>query len=159
MKKSDKEKPKQLLIRSKNDKVIAGVAGGIAEYFEVDANLVRFAFILVTLLGGAGIPLYFILWLLLPSQSSRKTDTLRENIDEMKDVAHKVVEEFKTHHEDEKQEKKPHSQKWLALFLILIGVLFLLNNFGMLWWFSLEKWWPVILIGLGVVVFFRHEKK
>jgi phage shock protein C len=50
--------------------MLAGVASGIAAYAGIDATLVRIAFALVTLLGGAGIPLYLACWLLIPDEES-----------------------------------------------------------------------------------------
>jgi len=54
--------PVPRLARSADDRLIAGVCGGIAAALGVDANLVRFVFALLALAGGAGILLYFALW-------------------------------------------------------------------------------------------------
>ena len=54
------------LYRSPNEKLVAGVCGGIAEYFQVDPVLVRGAFVVCCLLTGITVFLYPILWLLLP---------------------------------------------------------------------------------------------
>lgn len=54
------------LARSTTDRMIAGVAGGLAEYFDIDATLVRALFVIVTLLGGSGVLLYIILWVIMP---------------------------------------------------------------------------------------------
>ena len=56
------------LYRSKDNRVIAGVCGGIAEYFNVDPTVVRLAWIVFTLLGGSGILAYFIAWLIIPEK-------------------------------------------------------------------------------------------
>ena len=48
--------------RSEQDRVIAGVCGGLASALRVDATLVRLAFALLAIAGGAGILLYFALW-------------------------------------------------------------------------------------------------
>jgi signal transduction histidine kinase len=48
--------------RSEQDRVVAGVCGGVAAALDVDANLVRFVFALLALAGGAGILLYLALW-------------------------------------------------------------------------------------------------
>jgi phage shock protein PspC (stress-responsive transcriptional regulator) len=50
--------------------MLAGVAAGVADYFEVDATLVRIGFVALTLLGGAGVPLYVAAWLLIPEEGS-----------------------------------------------------------------------------------------
>lgn len=54
------------LFRSRSDRQLAGVCAGIAEYFGWDPTLVRVGWILLTLLGGSGILLYLILWLVMP---------------------------------------------------------------------------------------------
>jgi phage shock protein PspC (stress-responsive transcriptional regulator) len=54
------------LRRSRGDKVIGGVAGGLAEYSGIDALLWRVGFVALTLAGGTGIIVYLLLWLLMP---------------------------------------------------------------------------------------------
>lgn len=54
------------LYRSTTNKMVAGVASGLAEYLELDPSLVRIAFVILALLGGPGILLYIILWIVLP---------------------------------------------------------------------------------------------
>jgi phage shock protein PspC (stress-responsive transcriptional regulator) len=51
---------------SRNNRTLAGVCGGIADYYGWDPTLVRVAWIVLTLLGGSGILLYLILWLVMP---------------------------------------------------------------------------------------------
>lgn len=55
------------LMRSRHDRTLAGVCGGIAEYYGWEPTLVRVAWIVLTLLGGSGILLYLILWLVMPA--------------------------------------------------------------------------------------------
>ena len=59
------------LQRSTTDRVIAGVAGGLGAYFEIDPVLVRIGFIVLTFLGGAGPFLYLIGWLAIPREENR----------------------------------------------------------------------------------------
>lgn len=54
------------LYRSRQNRTLAGVCGGIAEYLGWDPTLVRVAWIILTLLGGSGILIYLILWLVMP---------------------------------------------------------------------------------------------
>ncbi|WP_040337264.1 PspC domain-containing protein [Candidatus Blastococcus massiliensis] len=53
--------------RSGTDRMAGGVCGGLAEYSGVDAVLWRVGFVVVTLLGGCGVLLYLLLWVLLPA--------------------------------------------------------------------------------------------
>ena len=54
------------LHRSESDRWLAGVCGGIAEYFNVDSTLIRVLFILFGFLVGGGILIYIILWIIMP---------------------------------------------------------------------------------------------
>jgi phage shock protein PspC (stress-responsive transcriptional regulator) len=61
------------LRRSTDDKMLAGVAGGIARYLDVDATLVRVAIAALTLLTGAGAALYIAAWLLIPADGEAQS--------------------------------------------------------------------------------------
>ena len=62
-----------LLRRSYGDRMLAGVAGGLARYFGVDATIVRIAFVVLTIFGGAGIPVYLAGLLLIPEEGSNQS--------------------------------------------------------------------------------------
>jgi phage shock protein PspC (stress-responsive transcriptional regulator) len=53
--------------------MLAGVAAGIARYFDVDANIIRIVFAVLTVMGGAGVPLYLAGWLLIPEEGSEQS--------------------------------------------------------------------------------------
>lgn len=59
---------KRVMVRSKSDKVIGGVCGGIAEYFGWTPWVVRFIYVLISILSAAfpGILVYLLLWFLMP---------------------------------------------------------------------------------------------
>lgn len=56
------------LYRSPENKVIAGVCGGIAEYFDIDPTLVRLAWVLFCVLGGSGVLAYLVAALIIPER-------------------------------------------------------------------------------------------
>ena len=58
------------LVRSENNGQLAGVAAGLANYFDVDVTLVRLLFVLFTIMGGPGILVYIILALVMPTEAS-----------------------------------------------------------------------------------------
>ena len=58
------------LVRNVQDKKIAGVCSGLADYLDIDPTLVRALWILFTLLGGSGIIAYLILWLIIPESGT-----------------------------------------------------------------------------------------
>ena len=63
---SKKVKSYQKLYRSQDERMIAGVCGGLAEHFGIDPTWMRLIFILFGLLGGAAFLLYIILWIIVP---------------------------------------------------------------------------------------------
>src|SRR5687767_3371495 len=58
--------PGHRLTRATDDKVVAGLAGGLGRYFGIDPVVFRIAFVVLTLAGGSGILLYLIGWLMIP---------------------------------------------------------------------------------------------
>ncbi len=57
------------LTRSRSNRMLAGVCGGLAEYFSIDPSVVRIGYALLTLFTAfAGVPVYLIMWLIVPNQ-------------------------------------------------------------------------------------------
>jgi phage shock protein PspC (stress-responsive transcriptional regulator) len=65
-------RPVRSLRRSLDDRVIGGVSGGLGEYFDIDPTLVRLAWVAFTLLGGWGVPLYLLAWIVVPDAAGRR---------------------------------------------------------------------------------------
>ncbi len=106
------------LRRSRTDKMIGGVSGGLAEYSGVDPLLWRVGFVALTFAGGSGILVYLLLWLLMPAGPSMGPG------------------ETATTWSDRRRERVPAGPRspvpgvTIAALLILIGVLTLLTNFS-----------------------------
>lgn len=60
--------PKKLH-RSSTETMIAGVCGGLAEYFDIDPTIMRLIFVALALIGGPGLILYIIMWIVVPLKS------------------------------------------------------------------------------------------
>jgi phage shock protein PspC (stress-responsive transcriptional regulator) len=60
--------PGKRLYRTREGRVVAGVCGGIAAYFGIDPTLVRLAFAVFTIFGGAGVLIYLIAWIVIPEE-------------------------------------------------------------------------------------------
>ena len=152
------------LYKSRTDKMVFGVCGGLADYFNVDPVLVRIAFVVLTVAGGSGILLYLILAILMPQQETSAVapgDIVRENLQsitaEAAEAGRRGVETVsgalgretarppETAVPDERRNT-------LAVILIGVGVLLLLANLGLFSWFDWDTFWPVLLILLGVAV-------
>jgi phage shock protein C len=56
------------LYRSRNKRQLAGVCGGLSEYFNIDVTLIRVLFVVFAVLGGPGLLLYLVLWIVVPEQ-------------------------------------------------------------------------------------------
>ncbi len=150
---------KSRLTKSSTDKVIDGVCGGIAEYFSVDPVIIRLIFVVLLFINGFGILLYLILTIIMPKAENvdqLTKDTIQENVQEMGDRLKEAGEKLGSRLSHESKEGRSRHGKWLGLFLILLGVYFLLNNLNMLkWfhnmfsWFDMDIFWPLVLILIG----------
>ena len=61
--------PQRRLYRSETQRVVGGVAGGMAEHFGWDPTLVRLAWAITAVFGGAGLVLYIVMWIVTPTYS------------------------------------------------------------------------------------------
>lgn len=100
------------LYRSEDNKIFAGVCGGIGEYFDVDPMLIRILWLIFSFMAGWGVLLYIICWVLIPTKSSIAMTTeevVHKNVQEIKDTvvetAHTVKEAIAPTPED--KPKKP----------------------------------------------------
>ena len=73
------------LYRSRSQKMIAGVAGGLGEYFDVDPVLIRLLFVVTAFISGAGILAYIVLWIVIPVEGDEtpRMDALRRDFDDL----------------------------------------------------------------------------
>ena len=71
----DQPAPRAQLRRSGTEKMLGGVCGGLAEYSDIDVVLWRVGFVGLTLAGGAGVVVYLLLWVLMPSGPLRPGDS------------------------------------------------------------------------------------
>lgn len=67
------ESPPRRLCRSRDDRMLGGVAGGVAAYFDVDSALVRLAFVVLVLAAGSGLLLYLVAWIVIPEESAAQS--------------------------------------------------------------------------------------
>jgi phage shock protein PspC (stress-responsive transcriptional regulator) len=150
------------LYRSVTDKMLGGIAGGLAEYFNIDSALIRVLFILTVFLGGGGIIAYIILWIIVPERPFVFTGPAPTDPDEQSDTQHKAESEtnssnnYFTAYQKAFDEQKKNRAMWGGIILILLGGIFLLDNF--IPRFDFGDFWPLILIGVGAGILI-HAKK
>lgn len=67
------EKPEiKRLYRSRTDRKLAGVCGGMGEYFNIDPVIIRLLWVMFTLMGGSGLVAYILAIILIPNQPDQK---------------------------------------------------------------------------------------
>ena len=142
-----------VLYRSETNKVFGGVCGGLGEVFQVDPTLLRILFVIAFLMGGTGILLYLILWLVIPSQSKimhSSNENFKENIEEMKTRAQNFTQDI--------QGNANGSRAGFGAVIVILGLMFLLNNYGYTHLFNFSRLWPVLLIVFGFFIITRKDK-
>ena len=121
------------LYRSRRDRMIAGVAGGLGEYLGIDPVIVRIIFILLALATGTGVLLYVILWVVMPEAPAEMTADGPAPV---------------TYHRMDPRERG----LLVGGVLIALGVIFLLKELNLWWWLQLWRLWPLLLVGAGVLL-------
>jgi len=135
------------LYRSADQKIIAGVCGGIGEYFEIDPVIVRLIWFVFFLFGGVGVLAYIIAWMIVPLEEQAVAD--------------------RTDRVEQKKEKASYNTRLLwGIILILLGVFFFMKEF---WYLSeifedvLRFTWryliPVLLISIGVYIIVQGDRQ
>ena len=131
------------LYRTVDDKVIAGVAGGLAEYFDVDVVIFRLIFVLLVLFGGGGVLAYIVMWIVIPPKRVTRYQAPASN-----ETTTGSTQQENAPNPNAKQavQKKGASNGSLiaGIILIVMGTLFLINR--LMPWVDLGNFWPILLI-------------
>ena len=130
------EAPRPVLRRSRDDRVIAGVCGGLGRYFGIDPVILRLVFVVLLLAGGSGILLYGVGWIAIPEE--RPGDELGEAARE--------------------GERHGGGAEVIGIALVVLGAFFLLRE-AFPDAFDSDYVWPVLLIVIGLVVLARGVRR
>jgi phage shock protein PspC (stress-responsive transcriptional regulator) len=114
--------------------MIGGVCGGLAKYFDIDPTIVRVLFVVSIFIGGGGILAYIILWIVVPEEQI---------------IFQSAGQNSQTHQSDSDSEGS-------YTILILLGILFLLDN--LFPYFDFGDYWPIILIVIGVGIIIKATR-
>ncbi len=112
--------------RSRQDRVIGGVCGGLGRYLQVDPVLLRIAAVALALSGGLGVLAYIIAWIVIPEETGTEPDVM-----ERRDNRHGLA-------------------LVAGAALVALGGLLLAQQ--MVPWFSAAFFWPVVVVAVGVLV-------
>jgi len=132
------------LQRNNQDKMIAGVCSGLADYFDVDVTWVRIAFVVAVLAGASGLLAYIVLWIAVPRKPyvpeyDQFTADYKVNpVNQMPYLA-------------PKKKNNGNGRLIAGAIFIFFGTFFLLNEFNLIPdWVEFHNLWPLILIGMGI---------
>ena len=151
------------LYRSRTDRMIGGVAAGLADYFDIDTTIVRVLFVISIFIGGGGIIAYIILWIVVPEKpvifqasdngfKNEQTNTEKSSTESGTEKNYSVNIDIETAINKAKHNKKV----FIGVLLVILGGLFLLDN--LIPRFDLGDYWPLILIGVGVAIIIKSTK-
>src|SRR3954453_13165899 len=121
------------LERSSDAKLLAGVAGGLGRYFDISPAVFRLGFVVLTLLGGAGILVYLAAVLVIPKE------------DEERSIAEDVL-----------ANRRDHPWRLIALGLVAVAILSLLARADT--WPTAGAAWALIVIG-GIVLLWTTVRR
>jgi phage shock protein PspC (stress-responsive transcriptional regulator) len=123
------------LERSSSDRMIAGVSGGLGKYFDLNPGVFRLGFVVLVLLGGAGILVYLAAVLVMPSEGEEQS------------IAARIL-----------SERRDRPVPLVALGLVGVAIAVLLSR-GDLWPAAGTGWVIILIIGAAVVFASRKERR
>ncbi|HLZ47849.1 MAG TPA: PspC domain-containing protein [Candidatus Limnocylindria bacterium] len=135
------------LERSRANRVIAGVCGGLGEYLDIDATFVRVAMVALAFVGGIGILVYIVLLVLMPLPGESPL------IGPASTVATSVPPVPADPAAIERR------RNMAGLFLVALGVVFLLGNLGLFRGLDWKYIWPLVVIALGVLLLAQRTRR
>lgn len=135
------------LYKSREDRVIAGVCGGVGEYFNIDPVLIRIIWVLLAILGGSGILAYLVGMIIIPDAPVNESDNPPHT------------------REEAAKSRRTTSQTVWGVVLIIIGFIVLMDQYHVFRFFSPDFWriswgiiFPVFLIIIGAIILFRRRE-
>ena len=138
----------QRLTRSKSDKIIGGVCGGLGEYLGIDPVIIRLLWLILFFAGGVGFLAYIVAWIIVPEEGESPYSE-------------------ETSKKPNKTKSEENGGKLIGgIILIVIGLLFLIDKH---WYFNelienfIEMVWryflPAVFIGLGIYLISKSKRK
>ncbi|MCX6003091.1 MAG: PspC domain-containing protein [Chloroflexi bacterium] len=157
------------LYRSRTERMLFGVCGGLGKYLGIDPTIIRIIFVLLVFCGGIGVLAYIVMSFLVPLETSQKSTprgVVEENVEDIRETATKLGNEIrdtftgkeKTTEEIAKVQARRRSA--LGIVIIVIGVICLLGALNIFSWFN---WWGsigalvLIAIGVSLIVGLRNK--
>ncbi|WP_407356143.1 PspC domain-containing protein [Methanolobus sp. WCC5] len=151
--------------RSRDDRMIAGVAGGLGKYFDTDPTFIRLLFVITTFITeGLMIWVYILMAIIVPEEEksgkklpagTQENEPAKESVPEEEDDPIRTGE-LPANLENKKEESK--SGVWLGIGLVVLGLLLLIDRLDLFWWLSWRIMWPLLLVLLGIWIILRRGR-
>jgi phage shock protein C len=148
------------LYRSRTDRIVGGVCGGLGQYLGIDSTIIRIIFLLLMISQGIGVLIYIILWILTPEEGAPVVapGTAGERFAEgMRGVGDDLRQAT--------QSPNPQASLWFGIGLVVLGALIFIQQLseqlGIWWltWIRLDNLWPLLIILVGVALLSRGLRK
>ncbi len=139
------------LYRSESDKKIAGVCGGIAEYFGIDSTIIRLLWLISIAVYGTGLIIYIAAAIIMPKREGIDTG-LGSNGNSDKNNGQRSSMFGRGFNQEE-------GRKFFGYALIIVGAILFSKKFIFLRWLSFKFLFPIVLIILGVFILSSRPKK
>lgn len=170
------------IYRSRKDKLVGGVCGGVAKYFDIDPTIVRLVAVLLFFAEGIGLLLYLVSWVVIPERPGFSRNNYNESTNTI-DVDGYSYEDDSNQQEENKnnnfeEDSKDHSEKktgfekeaanfansrdetkddtrqrTIGVILVGLGSLFLIDNIFP--YFRWHRFWPLVLVGFGIMLLLK----
>ena len=158
------------LQRNEQDKILAGVCSGLADYFDVDVTWIRIAFIVATLAGFSGVIAYIILWIAVPARpylpgaynsGYRKYNTDYRVYEDRGQPASSSPYTVPEPPQDAYKARRSGNGRMIAgLLMVGFGAFFLFDEFNIIpYWFDFDKLWPLVFIIPGILIISKTSKR
>ncbi len=131
------------LYRSRADRVVAGVAGGLGRYLNLDPILVRLFFVLLTISGGIGVLLYLVLAIVIPEVPESGAEIIE-------DTPRAIT-----------AADRQRTRGLIGGSLVLMGMFFLMQTFNVpvFSWIRFDDMWPLLLIVAGGALLWQQYRE
>lgn len=129
----------RVLYRSRSDRMVAGVCGGLGHYLDIDPAIIRLVFVLLTVTAGIGLPIYIMLAIIMPTAARAGAA----------DLPYPAT--------GDPAARRDQRTVLAATALIAVGGYLLLEGLGMFQIFRHDVFWPLVLVAIGVALLARRR--
>jgi phage shock protein C len=136
----------QKLTRSRSERILGGVCGGLARWIGIDPIFIRLFFVVLAAAGGSGVGVYILLWIIIPEEGMADSVSIG---DRARDMGGDMQTAF--------SKPNPKMFQYLGIGLIVLGGIIFLDRLNLPWlgWFNDNLVWALLIIVAGVALLVR----